>query len=136
MSAGLRVVVSATMVIFIHLGLAYWLWQIPRVEPPTPVTLISMAWVDTPETLPPPEPATIEPIVEPLEPVEEPEPILVQNEVAPPPPPALPKPVAIVQLAYNAFNRQLRLVSADLDGFAHDLHLYFVGRLHQNSTQG
>jgi biopolymer transport protein TolQ len=39
-------------------------------------------------------------------------------------------------LAYNAFNSQLRLVSADLDGFAHDLHLYFVGRLHQNSTQG
>jgi biopolymer transport protein ExbB len=34
-------------------------------------------------------------------------------------------------LAYNAFNRQLRLVAADLDGFAHDLHLYFVGRLHQ-----
>lgn len=32
-------------------------------------------------------------------------------------------------LAYNAFNRQLRLVAADLDGFAHDLHLYFVGQL-------
>jgi biopolymer transport protein ExbB len=29
-------------------------------------------------------------------------------------------------LAYNAFNRQLRLVSAELDGFAHDLHLYFM----------
>lgn len=32
-------------------------------------------------------------------------------------------------LAYNAFNRQLRLVANDLDGFAHDLHLYFVGQL-------
>jgi biopolymer transport protein ExbB len=31
-------------------------------------------------------------------------------------------------LAYNAFNRQIRLVSSDLDGFAHDLHLYFVGQ--------
>lgn len=31
-------------------------------------------------------------------------------------------------LAYNAFNRQIRLVASDLDGFAHDLHLYFVGR--------
>jgi biopolymer transport protein ExbB len=37
-------------------------------------------------------------------------------------------------LAYNAFNRLLRLISADLDGFAHDLHLYFVGHLRQ-STQ-
>jgi len=32
-------------------------------------------------------------------------------------------------LAYNAFNRQLRLVAGDLDGFAHDLHLYFVSQL-------
>lgn len=32
-------------------------------------------------------------------------------------------------LAYNAFNRQLRLVANDLDGFAHDLHLYFVSQL-------
>jgi biopolymer transport protein ExbB len=32
-------------------------------------------------------------------------------------------------LAYNAFNRQLRLVGSDLDGFAHDLHLYFVSQL-------
>lgn len=31
-------------------------------------------------------------------------------------------------LAYNAFNRQIRLVSSDLDGFAHDLHLYFVSQ--------
>ncbi len=31
-------------------------------------------------------------------------------------------------LAYNAFNRQIRLVASDLDGFAHDLHLYFVGQ--------
>lgn len=31
-------------------------------------------------------------------------------------------------LAYNAFNRQLRLVSAELDGFAHDLHLYFMAK--------
>lgn len=29
-------------------------------------------------------------------------------------------------LAYNAFNRQIRLIASDLDGFAHDLHLYFV----------
>lgn len=34
-------------------------------------------------------------------------------------------------LAYNAFNRQLRLIAADLDGFAHDLHLYCVGSLRQ-----
>jgi biopolymer transport protein ExbB len=32
-------------------------------------------------------------------------------------------------LAYNAFNRQLRLIAADLDGFAHDLHLYFVSNM-------
>ncbi|HQR81940.1 MAG TPA: MotA/TolQ/ExbB proton channel family protein [Thiotrichales bacterium] len=31
-------------------------------------------------------------------------------------------------LAYNAFNRQIRLVASDLDGFAHDLHLYFVSQ--------
>ena len=31
-------------------------------------------------------------------------------------------------LGYNAFNRQIRLVSSDLDGFAHDLHLYFVSQ--------
>ncbi|MCI4411878.1 MAG: MotA/TolQ/ExbB proton channel family protein [Thiotrichales bacterium] len=34
-------------------------------------------------------------------------------------------------LAYNGFNRQLRLVSSELDGFAHDLHLYFVSKLRQ-----
>ncbi|HQQ64052.1 MAG TPA: MotA/TolQ/ExbB proton channel family protein [Pseudomonadales bacterium] len=28
-------------------------------------------------------------------------------------------------LAYNAFTRAQRLIVADLDGFAHDLHLYF-----------
>ncbi|MEW6569261.1 MAG: MotA/TolQ/ExbB proton channel family protein [Pseudomonadota bacterium] len=29
-------------------------------------------------------------------------------------------------LAYNAFNRALRVVGADLDGFAHDLHAFFT----------
>ena len=29
-------------------------------------------------------------------------------------------------LAYNAFNRVQRLILADLDGFAHDLHVYFT----------
>jgi len=29
-------------------------------------------------------------------------------------------------LAYNAFNRQLRMIAADLDAFAHDLHTYFT----------
>ncbi|HTH39331.1 MAG TPA: MotA/TolQ/ExbB proton channel family protein [Rhodocyclaceae bacterium] len=29
-------------------------------------------------------------------------------------------------LAYNAFTRALRVISADLDGFAHDLHTYFT----------
>lgn len=29
-------------------------------------------------------------------------------------------------LAYNAFNRAQRLIVADLDGFAHDLHVYFT----------
>jgi biopolymer transport protein ExbB len=29
-------------------------------------------------------------------------------------------------LAYNAFNRVQRLVMADLDGFAHDLLMYFT----------
>lgn len=36
-------------------------------------------------------------------------------------------------LAYNAFNRQLRMLGADLDGFAHDLHLYFMAK---QSTSG
>lgn len=31
-------------------------------------------------------------------------------------------------LAYNAINRQLRVISSELDGFAHDLHLYFVSQ--------
>lgn len=29
-------------------------------------------------------------------------------------------------LAYNAFNRALRVINAELDGFAHDLHTYFT----------
>ncbi len=29
-------------------------------------------------------------------------------------------------LAYNAFNRVQRLIASDLDGFAHDLHVYFT----------
>jgi biopolymer transport protein ExbB len=29
-------------------------------------------------------------------------------------------------LAYNAFNRAQRMIVADLDGFAHDLHVYFT----------
>lgn len=29
-------------------------------------------------------------------------------------------------LAYNAFNRAQRMILADLDGFAHDLHVYFT----------
>lgn len=37
-------------------------------------------------------------------------------------------------LAYNTFNRQLRLVSTDLDGFAHDLHLYLVSDLHKKDS--
>lgn len=38
-------------------------------------------------------------------------------------------------LAYNAFARALRVISADLDGFAHDLHTYFtMGRNRSNAT--
>ena len=39
-------------------------------------------------------------------------------------------------LAYNSFNRQLRIISADLDAFAHDLHTYFTtGRPMATSVQ-
>ena len=39
-------------------------------------------------------------------------------------------------LAYNAFNRGLRVISADLDAFAHDLHTYFTsGRSHSDSAK-
>lgn len=37
-------------------------------------------------------------------------------------------------LAYNAFNRVQRLVMADLDGFAHDLLVYFTLDAHQPQT--
>lgn len=37
-------------------------------------------------------------------------------------------------LAYNAFNRVQRLVIADLDGFAHDLMMYFTMGSHQANT--
>lgn len=38
-------------------------------------------------------------------------------------------------LAYNAFNRVQRLIIADLDGFAHDLLIYFTMGSHQPSSQ-
>lgn len=37
-------------------------------------------------------------------------------------------------LAYNAFNRVQRLITADLDGFAHDLLMYFTLGSHQQPT--
>lgn len=37
-------------------------------------------------------------------------------------------------LAYNAFNRVQRLILADLDGFAHDLLVYFTMGAHQSSS--
>lgn len=37
-------------------------------------------------------------------------------------------------LAYNAFNRVQRLVMADLDGFAHDLLMYFTLGAHKKSA--
>jgi biopolymer transport protein ExbB len=38
-------------------------------------------------------------------------------------------------LAYNAFNRSLRVIGDDLDGFAHDLHAYFtLGRSHPDAV--
>jgi biopolymer transport protein ExbB len=39
-------------------------------------------------------------------------------------------------LAYNAFNRVQRLIIADLDGFAHDLHVYFTLGNSQGHTAG
>ena len=39
-------------------------------------------------------------------------------------------------LAYNAFNRVLRVIAADLDGFAHDLHTYLTtGRAMAQGTR-
>jgi biopolymer transport protein ExbB len=38
-------------------------------------------------------------------------------------------------LAYNAFNRVQRLILADLDGFAHDLLVYFTMGAHQSSMK-
>jgi biopolymer transport protein ExbB len=37
-------------------------------------------------------------------------------------------------LAYNTFNRVQRLVIADLDGFAHDLLMYFTMGSHQSAS--
>ena len=38
-------------------------------------------------------------------------------------------------LAYNAFNRVQRLIAADLDGFAHDLLVYFTMGSHQQPLE-
>jgi biopolymer transport protein ExbB len=39
-------------------------------------------------------------------------------------------------LAYNAFNRAQRMILADLDGFAHDLHVYFTLGGELNAPRG
>jgi protein TonB len=86
------------VVVLVHIALAAWLWQLPKIAKPEPVQLISMDWLDTPEPVPPVQTQTPTPPIEPLEPVIEPEPVVVQNEVAPPPPPPEPpKPIPKAQ---------------------------------------
>ena len=98
MRSSLRTGGVVVLVVLVHIALAAWLWQLPKIAKPEPVQLISMDWVDTPEPLPPVQTQTPTPPIEPLEPVIEPEPVLVQNEVAPPPPPPeQPKPIPKAQ---------------------------------------
>jgi protein TonB len=98
MRGSLRTGGVVVLVVLVHIALAAWLWQLPKIAKPEPVQLISMEWLDTPEPLPPVQTQTPTPPIEPLEPVIEPEPVLLQNEVAPPPPPPeQPKPMPKAQ---------------------------------------
>jgi protein TonB len=96
----ISIILSMVIAVSAHLGLIYWLWQLPISEKVTPVALISLELVDEPA--PPTESETQEHDIQPLISLPEPDPMLTQDLHAEPLPLALapestPEPIIPVK---------------------------------------